>query len=115
MIWRFLSSITFLALIDQVGVGFLAHTGQAVKIALLSSVRVGEGCTALAAAIDTSTGCEAAPPVSRKFSFSRVEKAMATPADISRSSTADWENSAVPSGLTMVTSPLAVTTPVWVS
>src|SRR6185437_4467968 len=115
MTWRFVSRMTLSALIDQVGVGFFAQTGQGVKIAWLSSVTVGEGCTALAAAIDTSIGFEVAPPLWRNVSLSRVENAMATPADISRSSTADCENSAEPSGLTMVTSPLAVTTPVWVS
>src|SRR5271154_5426067 len=99
MVCRFLSWITLLAWIDQVGRGFFAQTGHGVKIAWLSSWTSADLRATLVAAIEM-------------LSFSRLEKAIATPTDSSRSSTADWENSEVPSALMMVTSPRAVTTPV---
>src|ERR1700727_1331950 len=102
MICFFLSSTILRAWIDQVGLGFLAQTGQGVKIALLSSVRTDDLRVTLAAAIEM-------------LSFRRLEKAIATPTESWRSSTADWENSSVPSVLTIATFPLAVTTPVLLS
>src|SRR5580692_7432359 len=102
MIWRFLSWTTLLAWIDHVGCGFLAQTGQGVKIAWLSSWMSADLRETLVAAIEM-------------LSFSRLEKAMATPTESWRSSMADWENWVVPSVLTIATLPLAVTMPVLVS